>query len=78
MVFITNIINKDLKKNFPIRVIQYQVEKLKIKDLGKSSEDANKLIELLELDSKERSYYFNNSINSERKLGNVCFMTRKK
>jgi len=78
VVFITNIINKDLKKNFPIRVIQYQVEKLKIKDLGKSSEDANKLIELLELDSKERSYYFNNSINSERKLGNVCFMTRKK
>ena len=50
------------------------MQKLKEEELGKASEDADKLIKMLTKDCQERNYYLKKDDNQ---LKNICFMTTR-
>jgi len=55
---LTRLINQEFKKNFHRKTIYYQVKKLKEQALGKPSDDAKKLLEMLADDASERGSFY--------------------
>jgi len=71
---LTKTINDEFKKKFSRDAIKYQVQRLKEEELGKASEDANRLVKMLTKDCEERNYYFK---KENDQLKNICFMTER-
>jgi len=74
---IASIINKGFKTNFHWRTIYYQLSKITDEECGGPSQDASKLIQILEKDANSRSGFYKAEINEKGELSKVYYMTNR-
>jgi len=74
---LTEAINKSFQTNFHPQLIYYQVKMIEEEEFGQPSEDADKLVKLLEQDSRQRSGFYKMKVSNNNQLTGICYMSKR-
>ena len=73
---LTKLVNKKFQKNFHPQIIYHQINKMKDEEIGKTTQDAQFFIKMLEEDSLKYGSYYKPKFN-EDKLEGCCYMSKR-